>query len=646
MSDKKSTSSVERRRSGAGTAPGIDYTRLFTAAADAILVVSAEGRYIDANPAACALTGYSRDELCSMRVGDLAIPEERSLAHERFKLLRETGRTRSDRTLLTKDGRRILVETSAAAVGGGAFQATVRDISARVATERQATQSVEAYSALIDLCHAAVVSADAEGHITSWNPAAQAVFGYDQSEAVGMPVTELIPQRLRQQHLSAFSRRVRGGDAPSFTRTLQTHGLHKSGSEFPIEVAVTVWKQGGCPIMTAQIRDLSEQRDVLERLNDALQRLQFHVERMPLAYIVWGEDFRVLEWNPAAETIFGYTKQEASGRHAYDLIVPPDVRGKVDKVWHDLLHGDTSSHAVNANVRKDGTRVTCEWFNTPLRDSSGCIHGVASMAMDVSEREAMEEQIRHAQKLESLGVLAGGVAHDFNSFLTVILGRTALIRSMKNLPLPVTEHLDVIEATGTRAHDLIKHLLAYARTGRHNPQPLDLNKVIRDVSSFIQASIGEAHQLKPSLAARLPMIQADSGQIEQIILNLCLNARDAMPDGGAIAVSTRRVTLTATRAARCVPHNAKPGVYVELLVRDTGSGMDEATRARIFDPFFTTKPTGHGLGLAAALGIMRQHGAVALVESKLGRGTSIHVYFPAVESNADNPITRRKSSVE
>jgi PAS domain S-box-containing protein len=383
------------------------------------------------------------------------------------------------------------------------------------------------------------------------------------------------------------------------------------------------------------VRDTSEQRKVVEQLNDALQRLSFHIERMPLAYIVWNTDFRVLQWNPAAERIFGYTREEALGKHAYELVVPPDAQPTVDRVWADLLAGDTSSHSINANVRKNGTRLTCEWFSTPLLDLAGRVHGVASMAMDITERALVESRIRDAQKLESLGLLAGGVAHDFNSSLMVILGNTSLLRALKGLPHRALQYLELIEEAGLRASELIKHLLAYARTGRHNPQPTNLNTVINEAMLFVRSSIGKLHEVTLKLTDPLPLVLADRSQVDQIIVNLCLNAMQAMPGGGTIEVTTGRATLTRDCLRNCVPFDAEAGDYVELLVADTGCGMDGETVSRIFDPFFTTKAEGHGLGLAAVLGILRQHRAAACVESQPGNGTRFHVYFPIYRPGAE-----------
>ncbi len=628
---KKTRSSVARRKASPSPPrrrPTIDYKRLFEGAADAMLVVDAEGNYIDANPAARSLTGYTLAELRTMRIGDLTVPEERDLSAKHFARLRATGKTRNDRVLLRKDGTQVRVEAHAVDLGGGVYQTTLRDVSRRIAAEEELRRSLEAYATLVNLCHAAVISAGPDGKVRSWNPAAEELFGYSAEEAIGMPVEALVSAEIRGRHAGAFRRRLESSAREPFRRIIAGGGIRKDGTSVPIEASLAVGRQGSEQVFNAVIRDMSEHLGVVEKLNDALQRLRFHVERMPLAYIVWDVEFRVTEWNPAAQRMFGYSKDEAIGRHAYDLIVPPDAQAAVDKVWADLLRGATPSHSVNANVRKDGSRFMCEWFNTPLRASAGEIHGVASMAQNVSEREAAESRIREAQKLESLGVLASGVAHDFNSLLMIILGNTALLRSLKGLPSRAIEQIELIEEAGSRADHLIKHLLAYARTGRHNPQPTDLNEVIRQSLTFVRSTLGKKHRLDLQLSDRVGIIAGDRNQIEQVILNLCLNARQAMTNGGAITVATRPCHLIAEQIAESVLNDAQPGEYVEMVVSDTGCGMDEATAKRIFDPFFTTKSDGHGLGLAAVLGILRQHGATAVVESRLRQGTRMHVFFP------------------
>lgn len=480
---------------------------------------------------------------------------------------------------------------------------------------------------MVNLCDAAVISADAGGRIRTWNPGAQKIFGYEASEVVGRAFTRLIPPRLRRKHRTLFQDRVDQRDQRDFTRTLEIEGLCRDGREIPLEMHIVAVTRAGSRAFAAIIRDLSEHRRIVEQLNDALQQLRFHVERMPLAHIVWDTDFRVVDWNRAAKQVFGYSQKEALGMPGPRL-VPPDARASVDRIWKDAVHGDTSSHSINVNVRKDGTRITCEWFNTPLLDARGGIRGVASMAMDISERTAIEAQLRDAQKLESLGVLASGVAHDFNTLLTVIIANAGLLRGTLPRSDHSREYLELIEQAGFRASGLIDRLMAYARSGRHNPQPTDLNEVIRETVPFLRKSIGAGHPIRTRLTPRLPEVQADRGQLDQILLNLCLNAQQAMADGGTIKVSTRTTTLTRAQVTRCVPPETRPGKYVELTVTDTGCGMSPDMVTRIFDPFFSTKPAGHGLGMATVLGIMRQHRGAAHLETEVERGTTVHVYFP------------------
>ena len=196
------------------------------------------------------------------------------------------------------------------------------------------------------------------------------------------------------------------------------------------------------------------------------------------------------------------------------------------------------------------------------------------------------------------------------------------------MPAAAKEHLDRIDDAGERAKELIQHLLAYARPTRHNPHPTDLNAVIRDAQQLVAASVGREHPVELTLARRLPAVMVDRGRVEQIIINLCMNAKQATPDGGSIVIATGVETLSQRRAGRCTPPVNMPGRYVAMRVTDSGAGVGADLLACIFDPFFTTRTEGHGLGLAVVQGILRQHGGGALVESKVGRGTTFHIYLP------------------
>ncbi len=383
----------------------------------------------------------------------------------------------------------------------------------------------------------------------------------------------------------------------------------------------------------------------LEALRDANQRLTFHVNRMPLAYIAWDKDFRVVKWNPAAERIFGWKAHEASGKHSYELVVPAEAQPHVERVWAKLLEGDESSYSLNANICKDGKKITCEWFNTSLRDGSGNVIGVLSMVHDITEKTNLERQLQTAQKMEAVGTLAGGIAHDFNNALTGIFGFAELLKQQFAGNERALAGLSEILRCAERASTLTRQLLTYSRRQIIEPVNLSLNKVIADLMKLVEKVTGERIEIRTFLEKNLRTIRADVGQIEQVIMNLVLNARDAMPDGGQLLIETGLANLDA-EYVRYHPYMSI-GSYVVLTVSDTGVGMDAKTQERVFDPFFTTKgpDKGTGLGLAMVYGIVKQHKGFIHLYSEPGKGTTLKIYFPPVEAVPDMIESRKSSEI-
>ncbi len=383
-------------------------------------------------------------------------------------------------------------------------------------------------------------------------------------------------------------------------------------------------------------------RNSLAQMRDAHQRLRFHVSRMPLAFIAWDLDFRVTEWNPAAEQIFGWSASEAIGMHGDKLIVPEEAQASVGALWAKLLRGeDETSHSVNDNIHKDGRRLSCEWFNTPLRDDAGQVIGVLSMAHDITqrknaeaERDRLEEQLRQSQKMEAVGRLAGGVAHDFNNLLTAILGYAELAMDQCDPVSPLHSELEQISRAGKQAASLTGQLLAFSRKQVIAPVVLDLNALVTQSRSLLRRLIGEDIELVFFQNADAGRIKADPGQIEQIILNLAANARDAMPRGDKLTFETASVVLTEEYVRAHA--EAKPGRWAMLAASDNGQGMTEAVRQHLFEPFFTTKERGRGtgLGLATVYGIVKQNGGFISVYSEPGIGTTFKIFFPPVEDPA------------
>ena len=383
----------------------------------------------------------------------------------------------------------------------------------------------------------------------------------------------------------------------------------------------------------------------IESLRDANQRLAFHVNRMPLAYIVWDLEFGVVEWNPAAERIFGWKANEAIGKNAYELIILKEARSQFERGWSRLLKGDESSYSLNANVRQDGKIITCEWFNTLLHDASGNVSGVLSMAHDVTEKAEMEKQLQTAQRMEAVGTLAGGIAHDFNNALTGIFGFAEMVKINLSGNEAALADVNEILRCAERASTLTRQLLTYARRQVIEPVNLDLNKVITNLLKLVSKVTGEHIEILTFLAKDLPTIRADVGQIEQVVMNLILNARDAMPGGGKLLIETKLDRLD----AEYVRHHPyiTVGPHVMLTISDTGIGMDQKIQERVFDPFFTTKAPdqGTGLGLAVVYGIIKQHSGSIHLYSEPGKGTTFKVYLPPVEAPPDEVVLSKSSEI-
>jgi PAS domain S-box-containing protein len=354
-------------------------------------------------------------------------------------------------------------------------------------------------------------------------------------------------------------------------------------------------------------------------------QLRFQIDRMPLGYLLSGPDFRYTHWNPAAERIFGFSEAEVLGKHPFDVLVPEESRSLVQAIFERLATGDMDAHGQCENVTKDGRTIVCEWFNTPLFDRHGRFLGILSLAQDVTERRRLEEQFRQSQKMDAIGRLAGGVAHDLNNTLTVINGLADLMLYQLPAGDPMRGSLEQILLTGERSARLTSQLLTFSRKQMVMPRVLDLNVVIADLQRMLGRLLREDVELCCELRANPSIVVADLGQIEQVVMNLAVNARDAMPGGGRLSIGTEN-SDSSTPA-----NGVRPGPQVVLTVTDNGAGMTPEILANAFEPFFTTKEVGKGsgLGLATVYGVVRQHGGHIEVESMPGSGTTFRVYLPA-----------------
>jgi len=424
-----------------------------------------------------------------------------------------------------------------------------------------------------------------------------------------------------------------------------TEGRH--WSEWVLLAGLTVslsLAAGAWSLVGTRARALDLAQRMTASLHQALARHQSDLAHTPLAVIETDAEFRILEWNPSAERIFGYTRTEMLGQDPRSL-VPEEGQTELSHRREALMESRGEGIRITLQiVCRTGQRRLCDWYITALRDEEGRFTGATFLADDITDRRRAEDALRQAQKLESLGVLAGGIAHDFNNLLTAILGNTEV--ALDRIPDDpwLREALQRIEATTQRGADLARQLLAYAGKGHFAVKPQDLNRIIQQMGDLLAVSISKKVALCYDLQPGLPPVEADSAQFQQVVMNLVINASEAIGDKpGTVTLRTRAVEYSQAGLSEGFPGQVlEPGLFVRMEVEDDGCGMDAETIGRIFDPFFSTKFTGRGLGLSAMLGIVRGHRAGIHVESVPGTGTTFVLLFPASEATVfaepDRPV--------
>ena len=499
-------------------------------------------------------------------------------------------------------------------------------------------------AAMIESSSDAIISKDLNGTILTWNRGAAAVYGYAAEEAIGRSIQLLVaPDRVAEEE--AILARLRDGKRVQHFETVR---INKSGA--PIHVSLTIspiFGKNGIVGASDVARDITERK----RLDAAIAQLAAIVESSEDAIVSKDLSGTIQTWNASAERLYGYTAQEAIGRNII-ILQPVGREHEETEILRRAARGERVDHFETERVKKDGSIVKVSLTISPIRDRRGVVVGASQIARDISKQKEVEEQLRQTQRLESLGVLAGGVAHDFNNLLTGILGNASLAAEL--LPpdlISLRSILDDVMRASERAANLTQQLLAYAGKGRFAVVTLDVTALIREISHLVQSTIPKNVQVRLELDENVPCIEGDAAQVQQVVMNLLINAAEAIPEGraGSVRIAARalrmeeadiRSSLASPIATPLACQEPSTGEYVMLEVSDNGSGMDEATRARIFDPFFTTKFLGRGLGLAAVLGIIRGHKGVLRVSSVPGQGSTFQVLLPASSKRGVAPVQR------
>ena len=477
------------------------------------------------------------------------------------------------------------------------------------------------FSAVVELSNDAIITTSLGGTITGWNRAAERLFGFTAAEAVGSRIDIIVPPD-KQPEVPENLLRVSKGEAIEHYETLR---LHKDGSELNVALGISPIKSATGEIVGASktARDITESKRTERALSQEVEERRRIFETSQDLILVTDTKGTFVQVSPSSMTILGYRPDEMIGHSAVEFIHPDDL----ESTRHEMRSARRGQHMRNFETRyvhKDGQAVTLTWmgaWSEPVRRHF-------FVGRDLTEKHAAEAQIRQAQKMDAVGQLTGGVAHDFNNILTVITGTIGILSEAVADSPQLSAIAKMIDEAAERGASLTKHLLAFARKQPLQPREVDVNGLILETAKLLHPTLGEQIEIRPLLAADAWTALVDPNQLTTAILNLSLNARDAMPAGGKLTLETNNIYLDEGYAS--MHSEVTVGNYVLIAVSDTGTGIPAANLERVFDPFFTTKEVGKGtgLGLSMVFGFVKQSNGHIKIYSEEGHGTTVKIYLP------------------
>jgi PAS domain S-box-containing protein len=482
---------------------------------------------------------------------------------------------------------------------------------------------VRRIGAVADEARDIILLMDSRGNVCDANRAALAAYGYSLDEIRGINIHELRAPSTQNDIHDQMARAA--ADGVQFETTHRRH----DGTEFPCEVSSRRVELDGDSFLVSIVRDLTERRraEATLREKENLFTTVFHNSPVVVS-IVELESNKYVDVSDSYLRLLGLSRAEVIGKTSDDVGLRLDA-SDAERFAHAVSTRFLGEFEVRVHTPDGRALDTIRSLEFIELDGRPC---VVAFSHDITEHKRLEEQLQHAQRMEAVGRLAGGVAHDFNNILTAVRGHSEILLTVLESDSPHRRHADQIHRAALRAAALTSQLLAFSRKQVLQPRTLDLNALVANLTVMLRRLIGEHVELRTTLADRLGSVHADAGQLEQVLVNLVINARDAMPSGGVLAIATENVELV--DSAESQQAGVPVGRWVVFSVRDTGSGIDPATRARIFEPFFTTKEAGKGtgLGLSTAYGIVTQSGGQIVVDSTVGSGTIFRVFLPRLDS--------------
>ncbi|MBI5249867.1 MAG: PAS domain S-box protein [Desulfomonile tiedjei] len=628
------------------------YRQIFDLAPEP-MAVHKGGRILLANQALAKALGEEQPQNLNGRsISDFVLPEEVSRVEERIckaEKRRDAVRLRESR-FIREDGAVIYGEYASVLAD---YQGEPAVLSVgRVTTERKRAEDAlreneKRYRELVEKANDIIYLTDEKGLLLIFNPVALRITGYSQTEIDHKHYLELIHPESREQverfYCIQFLKKI-----PDTYYELPI--LAKSGDTVWIGQHVHLVTDGeNVKSFQAIGRDITDRKHSEQALRKSEERYRAVFNSAAVGIDVTDRSGRFLHANSAMTDMLGYSLEELKSLTAFDVTYPDDVEASKER-FSSLALGEIDSYRVQKRyVRKDKGVVWVDLFVSAIHDQKGDYEATLGVVVDITDRkrieqekEALKAQLLQAQKMEAIGTLAGGVAHEFNNLLLVISGYAELLLAEKETNNQDVEDLRKIIQASSRGAELVQNLLTYSGKSQMAQMPVNLNSEIEQVTDLLARTIPRMIAIEVILSDKLKTVEADPGQIKQLIVNLAINARDAMPQGGKLILETRNVAITQPG-----PIGVKPGEYVQLSISDTGVGMDETTVERIFEPFYSSKGLAYktGLGLAVVHGIVQCNQGHIDCESQRGKGTTFKAYFPAIaEAEKDNIFDRESTS--
>jgi len=601
---------------------------LIESAPDGIVIVNEEGRIVLVNAQTEKLFGYERAALLNQPI-EILIPERLRGEHRFHRagfmgapVLRPMS-AELELYGLRKDGSEFPVEISLSPIqteSGLLVSSAIRDI-----TDRKRAQ--QGIVALLDSAPDAMVVVGEDGRIVLVNSQTERLFGYKRAELLGQPVEVLVPERYWSEHRKHRGTYMEHTQVRPMGAGLELYGRRKDGTEFPVEISLSPQRTQDGVLVSSTIRDVSQRKRVEDALRQSEAAFRGMVEGTYGVYRA-APDGSILMANEALARMLGYHSEKEL--RSLNLVTDIFQPGEYSAHLFDQPGARKQFARLESHWRcKDGKVITVEISGRPVSDDAGNLLYFEVIVEDVSHRRGIEQRLRHVQKMEAIGRLAGGISHDFNNVLGVITGYSEmLLEKLASDPKLSALVTHILKAT-ERGISLTRQLLAFSRQQVLQPRVVNVQEHFKGIENLLHRVLGEDIHLSVDTGSRPIHLQADPAQLEQVMMNLVVNARDAMPSGGSLSIEVSEVSLDAEYCQR--NPDSRPGNYVRIAMTDTGSGMSPEVISRLFEPFFTTKEWGRGtgLGLATVYGIVKQSSGHITVYSEAGHGTTFKIYLPS-----------------